>query len=73
MHLTIRNPTSTLSILQAAEKRLALDPENQDGGLQENGFSSLFSSLRFRMNRVRHKHDIIYPKERRMEALAMTS
>ena len=53
-------------MLQAAEKRLALDPENQDGGLKEKGFSSLFSSLRFRMNRAQHKHDIIYPKERRM-------
>jgi len=35
--------------------------------LQGNGFSSLFSSLRFRINRERY---IIYPKECRMPALS---
>ena len=64
LRLTTGNLTNTLSVPQAAEKRFpALDPENRDGGLQGNGFSSLFFSLRFRMNRVRHKRDIIYPKE----------
>lgn len=33
-------------------KTIALDPENQGGGLQ--GFSSLFSSLRITINRARH-------------------
>lgn len=41
---------------------ISLDPENQDGGFQGNGFSSLFSSLQFRINCAWHKHDV-YPKE----------
>jgi len=33
LRLTTGNPTNTLSMLQAAEKTISLDPENQDGGL----------------------------------------
>jgi len=70
LRLTTGNLTNTLSMLQAAEKRFHSIPKNQDGGLQGNGFSSLFSSLWFRINRAWHKCNIIYPKECRMSALS---
>ena len=36
-------------------------PKNQDSSLQGNGLGSQFSSLRFRINRSRHKRDISEP------------
>ena len=51
-------------------KSISLDPKFWDGGLQGNGFSSLFSSLRCGINRARHQRDIIYPKQCRMPALS---
>lgn len=42
----------------SGRKTISLHPKNQDGRLQGNGFSSLFSYLRLRINRARH-----HPKE----------
>ena len=39
-------------------KMISLDLENGDGGLHGNGFSSLCSSLRYRIRRARHKPNI---------------
>ena len=54
MLLTTGNLNKTLPMLQAAEKRFQSIPKNQDCGLQGNGLSSQYSSLRFRINRARH-------------------